>query len=940
MKKTVCINLFLLIISSFSFAQGTFGMFTGRYDGDRDWQRYDTANFRIVFVAGLEEEAARVGEIAEQVYTVHRENLGLSFKKRYPIFINDSDDFTNAAAALHGYSFIWIRPLEFRSSSSGSEGWLEKVIAHEMVHALVFANTRSFWDFFDPFNQLFQVFGHLDFNEGLAQFYAGEAWGLERGDRYMTQWIRNEGLNDSLLDYGHLTYAQGFSKIKWLRQKLDDQKIGSIFSLKKPGKRYNFAAAFREATGQSLREFNKEWHKAMKVFYNWREGISERTEDVVDFPEQLPVAFISVIRESADGRYLFLTGRKSEDQPDHCLYRFDKQNKKLRLLARKGVHENFSIRSDDRQIAFSRNRFSSQGYISDIYLVEVDSGRETRISDKLRAFNPVFVGNGKLVLVRREKEAANLYECDLQGGHLRRLTDFAGEFYLSDLSASRDGEKVIASFHDPVSKQYGILIHDLRSGQASRIVKESFVRFPLFAPDGSGEILFTAHSGEVSNVFRLTPQAQTLEVTAQANYLMLTQWPRPDQALGVAQVQRDAVRHVTLDPNRSTKRFSGELNPYYNSWLNEKPGRAMEIDRDNKPEGVYKGRFSSLSTFRPLQMFPFLGAIKGKLSPTFSIRAADMQGWHNLYGTLVLNTTQPGQSNFMLSYVNRLSPHFIQFDAAVLDTSTRGYFAGKRLYEKNSFAALKKVFFGQAETGYSRWAGAVNLFAENNQIYPDQGISEEEPSGGFFFGDPDPYSLGGFSLALSWNRIRPYTIFPVQGGGLAASYAYRKSLGSGDYSFHTMGFKAYHFQELFADKLNFFLLFGFQGNQGVYPVQKEVGVTSFDSFDFRQNLARDVYVRGGNRYYPGNRLFSAAAELRVPIFRFLSLAAFLDGAYIWSSPQTSSAKAKEFFSWGFELQFPDVIASDMFSIGAACPLPRSQQQNWSIYVKIKGMIPH
>ena len=105
-KKISALFLFVFIFTAGCFGVGTFSLVNQRNHPELYWSVYETKNFRIIFSNGLEKIAEEAGLSAERIYRVHKMNLGLSFKKKYSVFISDVDDIANKATMPFGYFFV------------------------------------------------------------------------------------------------------------------------------------------------------------------------------------------------------------------------------------------------------------------------------------------------------------------------------------------------------------------------------------------------------------------------------------------------------------------------------------------------------------------------------------------------------------------------------------------------------------------------------------------------------------------------------------------------------------------------------------------------------------------------------------------------------------------------------------------------------------------
>src|SRR5690625_944606 len=131
-------------------------------------------------LAGIEEHAAA---IAEESYRALSQNLNVEFDRPIRIYLSDEDEIVNGFAVPigNGFTNIWVNVNEVAEGWTGPEGWLRKVIAHELAHIFHFRAVRS------PIGLLQNAFANplpSFWTEGLAQ-YLTETWDSERGDRWL-----------------------------------------------------------------------------------------------------------------------------------------------------------------------------------------------------------------------------------------------------------------------------------------------------------------------------------------------------------------------------------------------------------------------------------------------------------------------------------------------------------------------------------------------------------------------------------------------------------------------------------------------------------------------------------------------------------------------------------------------------------------------------------
>ncbi|MGB8953028.1 MAG: hypothetical protein WCC06_10245 [Candidatus Aminicenantales bacterium] len=939
-RKSVVV-LFFCLWPLLLCGQGAFILFNGRNHPELSWSVYETDHFRIVYSDGLDETAKRAGSVAEQVYAVHQKNLGLTFKKKYYIFISDMDDIVNGATSPFGYMFIWVNPSDFLTMFTGTESWLEKVIAHEMMHALIFENARGWLDSFIPLSSLSV---RSDIHEGMAQFYAGEKWGVERGDRYLNQGVRNYSIlpNPFDLDFGPMRYARGFAKVKWLRQTITDGQLGKIFSGENAGALFNFKKSFKNVTGRLYSDMEKEWKKAINVYFNWREAVSERTETIGAKLEKVPGERFLAVKASPDGKSYAFTGLRSFESRSIDLYLWEKGKSKARRLAQKGINANFSFDPQGRRIVFSRRHYGKNGsFISDLYVVDVRTAKEKAVTRDFRAMEPVFIDAHRIVFVRQEGLVSNFYLCRADGGSPpEKLTEFKWEVYFSDLSVSRGGKKVAASFLDPGRKKYGIIMLDVETKALDEKIMPDLCRFPLFCPENPEEILLTSQEGDVPNVFRLNLQTDEKEaVTYQSNYVFVTDWPDEGAAIGIRQTQRQTNEVFTLDPYRKPQMFSGTLQDYYTKWIDTQPSTPMVVESKDVP-GRFRGAFHSLSTFRPLLVLPFPVLMKERLSFVLTGYAADMMGKNLLLAAVAFDFQKFADTNYFLTFLNRSTVFDIAADVGYGDVTTYRFRNEKNLYEGVTSVGLQFSMPFSNASAYTSHRLSFGFEYEKSAILNDSfdsnpGASEPKDMGE----QARPYRMASLGLFYKVKNIQPYLFFPGQGIGAAVEYRYHRSFSGGEFSYHYVRLSSFVLRPLLGKSLNLYMAADMQAVEGKTPPQNRLGMAKYYTSSGLMAYSDQIYIRGGDRYFPGNRLLTASMEMYCPLpLGMANMVVFLDMARIWENGLSAWKKGKVLTSYGVEMQLPSLLGSSV-GLGMARNISERQPGKWKFYLTVRNLLP-
>jgi hypothetical protein len=139
------------------------------------WNELHTQHFRILYHDGFEETARRAGRLMESQYSSIQELTGGNLN-RFPVVINGYNDRANGYLTSFNYRVeVEAPPIHGKILNPRTGGWLENLMAHELVHALQFSvkgGYTSFVHLFSPdMGRSVHGFIPLGFIEGFAVYY-------------------------------------------------------------------------------------------------------------------------------------------------------------------------------------------------------------------------------------------------------------------------------------------------------------------------------------------------------------------------------------------------------------------------------------------------------------------------------------------------------------------------------------------------------------------------------------------------------------------------------------------------------------------------------------------------------------------------------------------------------------------------------------------------
>lgn len=579
------ILLCLLLLPEVVQAQW-FNTFSGRNHPELDWVVAETPHFKIAYprhLAGIEVAAA---PIAEATYEALSKNLEVTFDEKIRIYLSDEDAIVNGFAVPigNGYTDIWVHVLDVSGSWTGEEKWLRKVIAHELAHIFHFKATRSNLGLFgDVFGDPTPSF----WTEGLAQ-YETERWEAQRGDR----WLRTAVLDDQLsyedgrsIWNGRLRYAVGNSQVRYFAEQYGDSTLAKL--LKHRNRRFlglvrahNLYNAFPATIGKTYTAFYDDWRRHVNVYYNTLAGQLEPVDSLYAEPEKWPGQYVYDVKFSPDEQQIAVLSLAALVRPVRRLHLVPKDStREARILAEGTIYAPVTWHPEGTKLAYAREVRGKYGsLVQDLFLVDVESGNEKRLTHSRRASSPSFSPDGtRLLFIGTQAGTSNLFLLDIESGEERQVTEFVGDVQLLNALWHPTAPKAAFSKFDEAGRR-DLWLVDLESGVLTQLTDtEHDDRAPVWSTDGS-KIAFTSLRDYVPNVFVLDVDTKKSErVTALALGADVLDWLQPDSMNATGQLVLNVPRSKTNDrayrvpASRRASEPEMDLPEPYTGWTKHRP---------------------------------------------------------------------------------------------------------------------------------------------------------------------------------------------------------------------------------------------------------------------------------------------------------------------------------------------------------------------------------
>lgn len=534
------------------------------------WQTIETEHFNIHFHQGIENIARKGADIAEQAYQPIMDQLELADFGKTDIVFSAEDEIMNGFAMPSDQIFIWVSQNDVAGHFSGSDKWLEMVVAHEFQHVAQFQAHRTWAG----------IVGGISiphwWYEGMAE-YMTEVWRVGRSDLQIKMHTYRNTLGS--LD----PHDDGFSKVLYLASQYGDSTLVNIghhrLYLDKANQRYpywyDFSRAFKAETGQSLDNFNEEWRRVMNTYYYGLKAQKEQVEEVGRTLSIKGFASIRSARMAPDSSTVVVIGRRDGKMRDDGVYVFHSDSARGITERHYGRFSGApAISPDATQIVVSEYHRGSHGsLVYDLRLVPVEKGRASWLTSDLRSHHPVFSADGKGVyFVAHPGETSQIYYRDIDSENLKQISSFQGDVQVRDLSIDEFGNRLLFAIQDETGA-VDIAIMGVDGGSFKKLTHDPEEdMFPVWTRDGQ-QVVFTSYRTGTPNLFRVDLDSLKIQqMTDVAGGIFSRQrLPHSDELLASTLNDVDSVRLVVVSSQRMAPELPLNIRSPYDSWRDKRP---------------------------------------------------------------------------------------------------------------------------------------------------------------------------------------------------------------------------------------------------------------------------------------------------------------------------------------------------------------------------------
>ena len=986
------ITLFFLLLVTLSaslsaplFGQG-YRSSNQRNHPELTWQVAETEHFRIAYPKRLEGIEDLAAAIAEESYEALSNNLDVTFDRKIKIYLSDEDAIANGSAwpIIGGFTTIWVDMNEYAETWTGEVKWLRKVLAHELAHLFHFKAIESKagmlqFLFANPLPRVW--------SEGLAQ-YETEKWDSERGDRDLRIAVFDDQMstgNSAAIDNGGLIYASGNSQLRYFAQTYGDSTLAKLLTHRKKWmgliKIHDFYDAFKATTGDNYRQFYDAWRKHVNIYYNTLASQLQRT-DSLDAPfKPIPGRFIFDLEVSPDEQKIAVLLYPSPKRPVKRLYVVENDSTPSpKLLADGSIRSDISWSPDGSKLIYSRtNRAKYGSIVPDLYLYDLESGTENRITNGRRAQFPVFSPDAnEIAYVATENGVANIYRRDLTSGEEEAVTDYRGNVELLHLAWNHKRNLLIFQKFDQGGDRH-LVLHNIKTGQ-EQLIGDGAVdnRHPVISPDGN-RMAFTSLRDEVPNVFIYDFETDSTRrvtnlVTGGTAYGWLSppgasdstetenSWSEEGRLILKATEQRTRDRVYLHDAaNRAPERDSLSVPDAYSRWRKAAPPNIIPYHVE--PNGALITQRSSYSHIGNVgHVFSFGVPIPESAEDIGLAGAtvwADPLAKHQFLvaGNLSFTSFQQNSGGIVSYTNNRWYPSFTL--SSYRTDRAQQWYQDRYLFERISgFELQASIPLNTFDGAYQNSSFLALLrYADYDPLAADRFATGSE---GVIA--PQQGEQAEFGIGWALQAQRPWSqnvIHPLDGYGIRLTVRGALPLWNAETEYIQPDLTAYKiFPSIGLHRI--YAMGRLQAQLGDALPQKYIGFSRYDNIQppFGQQLsflASDdaVRVRGYRDFTAGEQVAFGSVEYRIPLlsslrtrilgflgFGGVSMALFADGGVVWNtrSPLTDR---DERLGLGAELKNQLSLGPLSFGHAVGIGQPYDQlgsEEVYDLYYRVKAAV--
>ena len=614
-----------------------------------DWRTIETDHFYVHFHQGTERTARQTAAIAEAIWEPVTAFYDYVPDTKVHFIVRDYEDASNGAAFYYDNKIeLWASAMDF--PFRGTHPWLLNVVTHEFSHLISLGAARKLsrqipavylqWMGYEKEKRPDVIHGYPNrlvsfplagtavppwFAEGMAQ-YSRAGVDFDTWDTHRDMVLRTAALEGWLLSLSEMSvfgknslgnervYNQGYGLTLFIAHRFGDKAIRDLARAMANPLRMDFSSAVRKVLSMSEGDLYDLWA-------DWlRSGYAGAVREIGPAARGKIIAgdgtgyFHPVF--SPDGNQIAYLSNQGRDYVSQTsLWILDLSTGRRRKV-KSAVTSSVSWSPDGTKLVYAKQtaRTGQGSHFFDLYVFNLQTGKERRLTHTLRAREPDWSPDGsRFVFVAERDGTSNLYVSDTEGGAVRQVTNFQhGEQVFTPRWMGESGEIVFALSEKQTGREIAVV--NASDSTIRYLVQSDADERDPFPVNGGKTILFSSDESGIFNLYSF--DAATGETARLTNVTGGAFQPSgsPDRDVVYILFTADGFKLARLDGLRPVDEMGSYTSPYapiQQAKQRESLVRPAEIIAiaDTSESQPYKAVYSKLA-FLPRLMVDFPGRLK------------------------------------------------------------------------------------------------------------------------------------------------------------------------------------------------------------------------------------------------------------------------------------------------------------------------------------------
>jgi hypothetical protein len=529
----------VLILSCVSTASAQFL----ELDPARDWSVLSTEHFRIIYHDGLEEIAHEAALVSEEAYQFWVRELRYTVPFKINIILADPSDFAVGAANPFGDVIASVSNVRVFNEwlNPHNPSWLEDVLYHEIGHVFDIMKASGLSErlrpWLGPVLTLTNSAKPGTIIEGIPIYFELKRTGASRSNSsrdamyFRAQVLENKftPLDQMGVGYGYdppdwpsgymLAHDWGAWFVRFIAERYGNDKLALIDEINADsllliltfGALNDFGSVFRRALGVSAHELERAWQDWLKAQFEPQigkikgEGVTaSRKIGRLDYWNNEPTW-------SPDGKFLYYYHK--DRTREASIRRIVLDGKDDQSLFTVPFELDFfrppffapapQVSPDGKSVLYTRHEIFDNHYVyADLYLWDLENKEEQKLTERARAYHPVFFPDGKKILFAQQRpdgQAPILALYELESKRIVPVYEFPNGTLVDSFAISPDGKQIALTLW----KMGGYQDLYLLSADGSQLTALTQDKAGDFDPDWSPDGEYVLSSSERDGVYNL-----------------------------------------------------------------------------------------------------------------------------------------------------------------------------------------------------------------------------------------------------------------------------------------------------------------------------------------------------------------------------------------------------------------------------------------------------